>query len=80
MVIHDGFVGAGYGIPSAEGEAALALIARSEGLLLDPTYTAKALAGYRSLLAGGRYRNDRTVLFLHSGGAPSLFASQDEPS
>ncbi len=80
VVIHDGFIGAGYGIPSAEGEAALALAARSEGLLLDPTYTAKALAGYRALLASGQYRRDRTVLFLHSGGAPSLFASQDEPS
>jgi 1-aminocyclopropane-1-carboxylate deaminase/D-cysteine desulfhydrase-like pyridoxal-dependent ACC family enzyme len=77
VTIHDGFIGAGYGIPSPEGESVLALAARHEGVLLDPTYTAKALAGYRALAAGGRYREDETLLFLHSGGAPSLFVGRD---
>jgi 1-aminocyclopropane-1-carboxylate deaminase/D-cysteine desulfhydrase-like pyridoxal-dependent ACC family enzyme len=77
VIVHDGHIGAGYGIPSAEGDAALALAARSEGILLDPTYTAKALAGYRALLAASRYREAATILFLHSGGAPSLFVDRD---
>jgi 1-aminocyclopropane-1-carboxylate deaminase/D-cysteine desulfhydrase-like pyridoxal-dependent ACC family enzyme len=80
VVIHDGFIGAGYGLPSAEGEAALALAARREGVLLDPTYTAKALAGYRALLGDGRYRDVSTVLFLHSGGGPSLFVDRNDDS
>jgi D-cysteine desulfhydrase len=78
--IYDGFIGAGYGIPSPEGTAALKLAARSEGLLLDPTYTAKALAGYLALLASGRYGGVETVLFLHSGGLPSLFVGGDAQS
>jgi D-cysteine desulfhydrase len=80
VVIHDGFIGDGYGIPSAEGDAALTLAARSEGVLLDPTYTAKALAGYRALLGEGRYKDDRTTLFIHSGGLPSVFVSRDAQS
>jgi 1-aminocyclopropane-1-carboxylate deaminase/D-cysteine desulfhydrase-like pyridoxal-dependent ACC family enzyme len=80
VVIHDGFIGAGYGLPSAEGEAALALAARCEGILLDPTYTAKALACYHALVSDGRYRDVATTLFVHSGGAPSLFVSRDDGS
>jgi 1-aminocyclopropane-1-carboxylate deaminase/D-cysteine desulfhydrase-like pyridoxal-dependent ACC family enzyme len=78
LIIHDGFIGAGYGIPSAEGDSALALAARCEGIFLDPTYTAKALAGYRALLAQGRFRDCGTVLFMHSGGLPSLFVGRGE--
>ncbi|MGO4870334.1 MAG: 1-aminocyclopropane-1-carboxylate deaminase/D-cysteine desulfhydrase [Roseiarcus sp.] len=77
VVVHDGFIGAGYGVPSADGGQALALAARREGVLLDPTYTAKALAGYRALLGQGRYRDVGTVLFIHSGGAPSLFVDHE---
>jgi D-cysteine desulfhydrase len=77
VVVHDGFIGTGYGIPSAEGEQALALAARREGVVLDPTYTAKALAGYRALLEQGRYCDVGTVLFIHSGGAPSLFVDYE---
>jgi 1-aminocyclopropane-1-carboxylate deaminase/D-cysteine desulfhydrase-like pyridoxal-dependent ACC family enzyme len=80
VVIHDGFIGDGYGIPSDEGGAALALAARCEGVLLDPTYTAKALAGYRALLGEGRYGDVRTTLFIHSGGLPSVFVSRDAQS
>lgn len=78
VAIHDGFIGAGYGIPSREGDAALALAARCEGVVLDPTYTAKAMAGYRALVGSGQYSDVGTTLFLHSGGLPSLFANRDE--
>jgi D-cysteine desulfhydrase len=79
VVIHDGFLGPGYGVPSVEGGAALALAATCEGVLLDPTYTAKALAGYRALVRAGRYRGVATTLFVHTGGLPSLFVSGDGP-
>jgi len=78
VTIHDGFIGAGYGVPSPEGDAALALAARAEGIVLDPTYTAKAFAGYRALLGGGHYQGVGTTLFVHSGGLPSLFVNEGD--
>lgn len=72
--LDDGFVGAGYGAITEEGLEAISLFARVEGILLDPVYTAKAAA---ALLHGIRSRSfsaDADVLFLHTGGAPALFA------
>ena len=65
-----------YGEPNAGGLAAIKLLAGQEGILLDPVYTAKAMAG---LLDGvGRQRfDDGPILFLHTGGAPALFAYTD---
>lgn len=77
VVVHDGFIGAGYGIPSAAGNTAIALAARTEGVFFDPVYTGKALAGYCALLSSARYDGVGTVLILHTGGAPSLFAVED---
>lgn len=68
VTVTDDQIGPGYAQPSDAGLAALALAARSDGLLLDPSYTAKAMAG---LLAA--VRTGGTAAFLHSGGAPSLF-------
>jgi L-cysteate sulfo-lyase len=62
-------VGAGYGTVTDAVRAALALTARSEGIFLDPTYTGRAMA---SLIAGG---HGSRLVFLHSGGLPSLFAA-----
>jgi 1-aminocyclopropane-1-carboxylate deaminase/D-cysteine desulfhydrase-like pyridoxal-dependent ACC family enzyme len=76
VVVHDGFIGAGYGIPSVEGNSAIAMAARAEGIFLDPVYTGKALAAYRTLLSRGRYDGVKTVLFLHTGGQPGLFAAE----
>lgn len=78
VAVHDGFLGEGYGVPSPEGRSAIISTARAEGVFLDPTYTGKAMAGYRSLLSEGRYADDHDVLFLHTGGAPSLFTSAME--
>jgi D-cysteine desulfhydrase len=78
IIVIDSFIGAGYGIPSAEGQSAVAATARAEGIFLDPTYTAKAMAGYFDLLSKGRYLDEKTVLFLHTGGAPSLFTAAVE--
>jgi D-cysteine desulfhydrase len=71
--VNDGFIGSGYGIPSAEGQKAIAVTACTEGVFLDPTYTGKAMAGYLDLLSKGRYAGVKAAIFLHTGGTPSLF-------
>ncbi len=69
--ITDRTLGPGYGIPTPEARAAIELLATSEGVLLDPVYTAKAMAW---LL---RTVDDRPTVFVHTGGAPGLFAYTD---
>lgn len=76
VIVHDGFIGLGYGIPTAEGAAAIRLAARCEGIFLDPTYTGKALAGLIAHARNGRYRSDETLIFLHTGGEPALFVGE----
>lgn len=72
------FVGEAYGIPTEAGLEALHLAARTEGLLLDPVYTAKALSGVIAGARSGEIPAEATVLFVHTGGAPALFAYQPE--
>lgn len=72
--VDDGFVGDGYGIPSDASREAQRLIARSEALFVDHTYTAKALAALISYVRAGRFRDDETVLFWHTGGQVGIFA------
>jgi D-cysteine desulfhydrase family pyridoxal phosphate-dependent enzyme len=74
VAVDDSELGDGYGIPTPSGERALALLARSEGILLDPTYTAKAFAGLLKLLEGAEVEQP-AVVFVHTGGVPALFAS-----
>jgi 1-aminocyclopropane-1-carboxylate deaminase/D-cysteine desulfhydrase-like pyridoxal-dependent ACC family enzyme len=66
------YVGEAYGQPSVAGNAALERLARAEGILLDPVYTAKAFAGL--LGETTRFGRDDPVVFLHTGGLPALFA------
>ena len=66
--------GPGYAIASPEGNAAVSLMARQEGLFLDPVYTGKAFAGLLAMAEEGAFREEDKVLFLHSGGAGGLFA------
>jgi D-cysteine desulfhydrase family pyridoxal phosphate-dependent enzyme len=70
----DDWLGPAYGIPTPEGLEALRLAARLEGVLLDPVYTGKALAGTRGLAARSDLQPHETVVFWHTGGAPALFA------
>lgn len=72
------FIGEGYGIPTPEGLAAIRLLARLEGLLLDPVYTGKAMAGLVGMIREGRFGPDENIVFLHTGGWPALFAYQEE--
>jgi D-cysteine desulfhydrase family pyridoxal phosphate-dependent enzyme len=66
--------GAGYGTPTPECLEALRAAARLEGLILDPVYTGKAMAGLIGWAREGRFTDRHTVLFWHTGGAPALFA------
>ena len=77
VVVHDGFIGAGYGIPSPEAAASIRLLARSEGVLLDPTYTGKAMAGLLEHLRCG-LAPYRSLVFLHTGREPAFFAGDGE--
>ncbi len=72
--IDHGQVGEGYGAPTGACLEALRLAARLEGLVLDPVYSGKAMAGLIAGVRDGRIARDRRVVFLHTGGLPALFA------
>lgn len=76
--ILDGYCGDGYGIPTREATEAIELFARTEGLLLDPVYSGKAAAGLIDVVRRGLIGDDERVVFLHTGGAPGLFAYSGE--
>ena len=71
--VDDTQVGQGYGIPTAASSEALELLARKEGILLDPTYTAKAMAGLIARVRHEVFDKESTVLFWHTGGQIGLF-------
>jgi 1-aminocyclopropane-1-carboxylate deaminase/D-cysteine desulfhydrase-like pyridoxal-dependent ACC family enzyme len=72
--IDDDFVGEGYGISTPESRAAIELLARTEAVFLDPTYTAKAMAGLMAHVRRGTFAGAGSVLFWHTGGQVALFA------
>jgi len=76
VMVHDDYVGAGYSLPTDGMIEAVNLLATTEGILLDPVYTGKAMAGLIDLTRAGDLARTSAVLFLHTGGAPSLFAYQ----
>ncbi len=73
----DEWVGEGYSIPTDGMVEAVRLLARLEGVLLDPVYTGKAMDGLISLVRRGEIGAGETVLFVHTGGWPALFAYED---
>jgi D-cysteine desulfhydrase family pyridoxal phosphate-dependent enzyme len=70
------YCSAGYGVLTEQEREAIRLFATCEGLLLDPVYTGRAAAGMIDLIRKGFFKKDDTVLFLHTGGQPALFADQ----
>ncbi|HDY3604356.1 D-cysteine desulfhydrase [Klebsiella michiganensis] len=70
----DEYFAPGYGIPNDEGMAAVKLLAQLEGILLDPVYTGKAMAGLIDGISQKRFKDEGPILFVHTGGAPALFA------
>jgi L-cysteate sulfo-lyase len=73
VVANCDYVGAGYGIPTAGMAEAVQMLAREEGILLDPVYSGKAMAGLIDLIRQGAIGAGQTVVFLHTGGAVGLF-------
>jgi D-cysteine desulfhydrase len=78
VVVHDAYVGPGYSLPTAGMREAVTLTARTEGVLLDPVYTGKAMAGLVDLVRKGVFRKGQNVIFLHTGGSPALYVYADD--
>ncbi len=76
--VNDEYIGEGYGIPTKEGIDAIRLVAQTEGIFLDPVYTGKAMAGLIDLIKKGRFKSTDTIIFIHTGGVPALFAYDKE--
>ena len=74
VIVDDGYVGEGYGLPAASTLEAINLAARFEGLLLDPVYSGKGFAGMTGLVRASFFKPTDNVLFLHTGGSAALFA------
>ena len=68
------YVGTGYGIPTDGMKEAVRLLAETEGVLLDPVYSGKGMAGLIDLIGKGKYSKGENIVFLHTGGAVGLFA------
>lgn len=74
ITLWDDYFAPQYAIPNEEGRAAIALLAGLEAILLDPVYTGKAMAGLIDGVIQQRFTSDGPLLFIHTGGAPALFA------
>jgi L-cysteate sulfo-lyase len=74
LIVHDDYLGEGYGVLGDSERQAIRLVARSEALLLDPVYTGRAMAGFLDLIEKGVFHSGQTILFWHTGGAVALFA------
>lgn len=77
VVVNDEYVGPGYSLPTQEMVDAVQLLARTEGILIDPVYSGKVMAGMIGLIKKGNFKKDQNILFVHSGGSPALYAYED---
>jgi D-cysteine desulfhydrase len=71
------YVGPGYSLPTPAMIEAVQLLARNEGILLDPVYTGKTMAGLIDLVRKGYFDSNENILFVHTGGSPALYAYLD---
>jgi L-cysteate sulfo-lyase len=78
IVCNCDYVGPGYGVPTAAMNEAILLLSRLEGLLFDPVYTGKALAGMMDLIQKGYFDTAENIVFIHTGGSAGLFAYVDQ--
>lgn len=72
--MHDEYFGDGYGIPTVATIEAISLVAKLEGIVLDPVYTGKAMAGLIDLIQRDRFSKGEDIVFVHTGGLPDVFA------
>jgi len=80
IFVFDEYIGDGYTMPTSKGIEAIHLVAQTEGIFLDPIYTGKAMAGLTDLVKNGHIGLDQKVIFLHTGGSPSIFSFSSEIS
>ena len=73
----DSYLGPSYAIPGEDTLEAIFTLARLEGILVDPVYTGKAMAGLIGKVRKGEFSKHEKILFLHTGGAPALYAYKD---
>jgi len=78
IIVFDQYIGAGYGVLDEKTTHAIRLVAGTEGILLDPVYTGKAMAGLIDLVGKGYFERGSNVVFLHSGGTPALFPYRNQ--
>jgi D-cysteine desulfhydrase family pyridoxal phosphate-dependent enzyme len=77
ITIEEGFTGDGYGIPTEAGLEAIRLLAQTEAIFLDPVYTGKAMSALISHIRNGALTPEESVVFIHTGGTPSLFVNPE---
>jgi len=80
ITVYDEYMGEGHGKITRECVEAIKLVAQTEGFFLDPVYTGKAMAGLIDLIHKGQFTSKDTVVFIHTGGIPALFAYNEELS
>ncbi len=78
IVANCNYVGGGYGVPTESMNEAVMMLARLEGLLFDPVYSGKGLAGMIDLVRKGKFKDASNIVFLHTGGSAALFAYLDQ--
>jgi len=78
VTLIEDYAGEQYGVLTSEALEAIKLVAQTEGILLDPVYTSKAMAGLIDMTRRGRFKNEDNVVFIHTGGTPALFAYNKE--
>jgi L-cysteate sulfo-lyase len=78
VVANSDYVGSGYGFSTPASLDAIKTLAQLEGILLDPVYTGKGMAGFIDLIRKGRFKRDQNVVFIHTGGSVGLFGYVDD--
>jgi L-cysteate sulfo-lyase len=78
VVANSDYVGKGYGFSTPASIEAIRMLARLEGILLDPVYTGKGMAGFIDLIRRGQFKKGENVVFIHTGGSVGLFGYVDD--
>ena len=78
ILCFDEYVGPGYSLPTPQMVEAVRMLARLEGILMDPVYTGKTMAGLIDLVRKGYFKKDENILFVHTGGSPALYVYMKE--
>ena len=78
VIVDEGYIGERYGLVTRAGRVALRLVAETEGVILDPVYSSKAMSGLIDHIRKGRIGKGETAVFIHTGGNPAVFAYAEE--